>query len=116
MPLIEPDFVIVPRPNPLSKLWEAFPELRSELDDGDSEPYNPYARFADHIASHADDDMLWQRSYAFFEALAADGLEDILVIAVFEPLCDDPAAAERLQRNAGIRTLRLLRSMRTESE
>jgi hypothetical protein len=113
---MEPNFVIVPRPNPLSKLWEAFPELRSELDDGDSEPYYTYARFADHIALHPDDDNLWHRSSAFFESLAADGLEDILAIAVFEPLCDDPARAERLQRNAGICTLRLLRNMRTRSE
>jgi hypothetical protein len=85
----------------------------TELNDGDSEEYYIYARFADYLASHRDDDKLWQRSYAFFESLARDGgsLQDILVVGLFEPLCDDAALAERLKNNLGPLARNLLDDM-----
>jgi hypothetical protein len=51
---MEPNFIIVQGANPLSYLWRAFPELRNEFDDGDSEAYYIYARLANHLASHRD--------------------------------------------------------------
>lgn len=44
---MDSNFIIVPSKDPKSHLWEAFPELRSELDDPDEGPYYVYARFAD---------------------------------------------------------------------
>ena len=111
---MEPNFVLVPDADPLSYLWRAFPDLQSELDDGDSECYYIYARFADLLASNHDDDQLWNRSYAFFESLAAGGgtLQDVLVIGVFEPLCEAPMLAARLKGNLGPRALTLFEDMR----
>ena len=36
---MEPNFILAPGSDPLSALWGAFPELRDEWDDGDSESY-----------------------------------------------------------------------------
>ena len=106
-------FIIVRGADPLSYFSGAFLELRSELDDGDSEPYGIYARFADHLASHRDDDQLWLRSYTFFESLASGvgSLQDILVVGLFEPLSEDPELTERLKRNIGPLSLKLLEDM-----
>jgi hypothetical protein len=111
----EPNFIIVPGADPLSHLWRAFPELRNKLDDGDSEPYYIYDRFADYLASHRDDDQLWQRCYAFFESLAVGGgsLQDILVVGLFEPLCENAVLAERLQNNLGPLARKLLDDMQS---
>ena len=97
----KPNFIIVPGADPLSHLWRAFPELRTELDDGGSETYRIYDRFAEYLASHLDDDQLWQRSYAFFDSLAVGGgsLRDVLVVGLFEPLCENAVLAERLKNN-----------------
>ena len=109
----EPNFIIVPGADPLSYLWRAFPELQNELDDGDSESYYIYDRFADYLELHRDDHQLWQRSYALFESLALDGgsLQDILVIGLFEPLCENAALAERLKNNLGPVARRLFDDM-----
>jgi hypothetical protein len=64
---MEPNFILVPSADPLAALWSAFPELRDKLDDGDSESYYIYERFAEHLASHTDDNQLWQRAYVFFD-------------------------------------------------
>jgi hypothetical protein len=112
---MEPNFIIVPGADPLSILWQAFPELRNELDDGDSESYYIYERFADHLSSHRDDDQLWQRAYTFFESLATGGgsLQNILVVGLFEPLCADPVLAQRAKRNVGPIALKLLEDMQS---
>jgi hypothetical protein len=111
----EPNFIIVPGADPLSYLWRAFPELRNELNDGDSESYYIYDRFADYLALHRDDDQLWRRSYAFFESLALGGgsLQDILVIGLFEPLCENAVLAERLKNNLGPVARKLLDDMQS---
>jgi len=111
---MEPNFILVPGSNPLTALWSAFPELRNELDEDDAEPYYLYDRFADHLVSHRDDNELWQRAYAFFDSLATDGnLQEILVVALFEPLCVDPVLAERVRTNVGPIALKLLRNMQS---
>jgi hypothetical protein len=112
---MDANFILVPDSDPLSILWRAFPELRDELDDGDSESYYIYERFADHLAARRDDDQLWQRAYALFESLAAGGgnLHDIPVVGLFEPLCDDPILAHKLKRNVGPRALKLLDDMQS---
>ena len=111
---MEPNFILVPGSHPLTALWSAFPELRNELDDGDAEPYYIYDRFAGHLVSHRDDNELWQRAYAFFDSLAIDGnLQEILVVGLFEPLCVDPALADRVRTNVGPIALNLLRSMQS---
>jgi hypothetical protein len=114
----EPNFIIVRGVAPLSYLWRSFPELRNELDDGDSEPYYIYDRFAAYLASHRNDDQLWQRSYAFFEALALGGesLQDILVIGLFEPLCEHATFTERLKSNLGPLARKLLDNMQVSGE
>jgi hypothetical protein len=65
----EPNFVLVPGPDPVALLWKAFPELRGEIDDADSRPYYLYARFPDHLIS-SPHDQLWDRAYALFDSLA----------------------------------------------
>jgi hypothetical protein len=107
---MEPNFIIVPGADPLSHLWRAFPELRNELDDGDSAAYYVCDRFADYLFSHRDDDVLWRRSYDFFESLAlgGGGLQDVLVVGLFEPLCEDAPIAERLKKNLGPLARKLL--------
>jgi len=113
----EPNFIIIPGAEPLSYLWRAFPELQNELDDGGSEPYYIYDRFAEYLQLHRDDHQLWQRSYAFFESLALGGgsLQDILVISLFEPLCENAALAERLKRNLGPVARKLLDDVRSSA-
>jgi hypothetical protein len=110
---MEPNFIIVEGADPLSYLWRAFPELRTELDNGDSETYCIYARFADHLASHRQDAELWRRSYDFFERLAAGGgsLADVLTVGVFESLCDHPELVQRLRSNLGPLALKQLEEM-----
>jgi len=100
---MEPNFILVPSADPLAALWSAFPELRDKLDDGDSEPYYIYERFAEHLASHTDDNQLWQRAYVFFDSLAvrAGNLQEIMVVGLFEPLCVDPVLTERVKRKVG---------------
>ena len=79
------------------------PGTRNELDDGDSEAYYIYARYVDHLTSHRDDDELWRRSYQFFELLStgAGSLAEMLVVGLFEPLCEDPEVANRPRSNLG---------------
>jgi hypothetical protein len=110
---MEPNFVIVHGADPLSCLWRAFPELRADLDDGDSEAYYIYDRFADYISSHRDDAELWRRSCDFFESLAAGGgaLPEILVVGVFEALCGDSDLAQRLRSNLGPLALKQFEGM-----
>lgn len=100
---MEPNFILVPNSDPLAVLWSAFPELREELDDGDSGSYYIYERFADHLVSHRDDLQLWQRAYAFFDSLAVAGgnLQEILVVGLFEPLRVDPVLTDRITQNIG---------------
>jgi hypothetical protein len=116
---LEPNFIIVPQPDALRVLWQAFPELQGELDDGtDFGPYYTYARFAEFLVAHREERELWDRAYGFFESLAASGsnLEDILVVALFEPLSDHRIVAERLKNNLGPRSLKLLIESQTGSE
>jgi hypothetical protein len=110
---MEPNFIIVQGADPLSYLWRAFPDLQAELDDGDSEAYIIYSQFADYLASHRNDDELWRRSYDFFESLAAGGgsLSEILVIGLFEKLCDDSELAQRLRSKLGPLALKQLEAM-----
>jgi hypothetical protein len=108
---MDPNFIIVPSKDPKSYLWEAFPELRSELDDPDEGPYYVYDRYADYLLSHRDDDLLWRRSYTFFESLAVGGEEDLLVVALFEPLFVDPVVKDRLKGNLGPSALKLFENM-----
>jgi hypothetical protein len=82
--------------------------LKAELDDGDSESYYTYERFADYLSSRRNDGQLWSRASAFFALLAAGGPQDVLAIAVFEPLCADPALREKLMSNAGPGARKLL--------
>jgi hypothetical protein len=72
-----------------------------------------YDRFADYLASHRDDDQIWRRSYALFESLALRGgsLQDILVIGLFEPLCENTMLAERLKNSLGPVARKLLDDM-----
>ena len=108
----EPNFVLVSGVDPVALLWDAFPELREELDGGDSEPYYLYARLADILISRPDN-HLWTKAQVFFDSLALLGgtLQEILVIAIFEPLCGYPAIVERLQKNLGPATLQLLNDL-----
>jgi len=110
---MEPNFILVPRADPLAVLWSAFPELRDQLDHGDSGSYYIYERFAEHLASHSGDNLLWQRAYAFFDSLAVGGsnLQEILVVGLFEPLCVDPVLTDRVKRNVGPTALKLLQDM-----
>lgn len=111
---MEPNVILVPESDPLTALWTAFPELRNELDEGDSEPYYVYDRFAGHLVSHRDDNELWQRAFAFFDSLATDrNLQEILVVGLFEPLCLDPVLADRVKTNVGPIALKLLRNMQS---
>jgi len=114
---MEPNLILVPSSDPLAALWSAFPELRDELDDGDSESYYIYERFADHLVSHRDDRQLWQRAYAFFDSLAVGGgnLQEILVVGLFEPLCVDPVLTDRMKKNVGPAALQLLQDMQSPS-
>jgi hypothetical protein len=109
---MEPNFIILPGSSPesaLAALWSAFPELRKELDDGDSEAYYIYGLFADYLASHIGDDRLWQRAYRLFDSLAVGGeyLQTILVVQVFEALCSNPAVAACIKSNVGPAALEL---------
>jgi hypothetical protein len=112
---MEPNFIIIPCADPLSLLWKAFPELRSELDDGDSGPYYIYGRFADRLSSHSNDSQLWQRAYAFFDDLAAGGgeLTELLVVGIFERLCEVPALVDRLKQNLGAAARKMLEELHT---
>jgi hypothetical protein len=97
----------------LVALRTAFPELRDELDDHDSESYYIYDRFAHYLVSHRDDSRLWQRAYPFFDSLAggAESLQEILVIGLFEPLWVDPIIADRVRSNVGAAALKLIQGM-----
>jgi hypothetical protein len=110
---MEPNFVLVSAPDPKALLWTTFPELRSEFDDGDFGPYYTYGRFAVHLSSNPNDELLWRRAYSFFDLLAADGgsLSDLLVVGIFESLADSPILEEKLRNNVGAVTLRLLDGM-----
>lgn len=110
---MEPNFVIVPKVDPLTILWRAFPELRIELDDEDCGAYYAYDRLADLLAGRPGDIELWRRASELFELLAAGGTdsETLLVIAILEPICEDSALAERLRDSLGPMSLRQLESM-----
>jgi hypothetical protein len=109
---MEPNFIIVPKPDPLHFLWSAFPEFRSIVDDEDVDlgSYYVYARFADHLSANREDGQLWQRVYALFELLATAHRD--LLIDVLESLCQDQALAQRITSNAGPKAVRTLRAMK----
>ena len=111
---MEPNFVLVPTPDPLALLWTTFPELRSLLDDGDFGPYYTYGRLAEHLLSNPNDELLWRRAYGFFELLAADGgsLSELLVVGTLESLADDDTLEQKVRNNVGPVTLRLLDGMK----
>ena len=110
---MEPNFVIIPKPDLLGLLWTAFPEFRGNLDDQDLDlgNYYVYARFADWLSKGLDDDRLWQRAYAFFELLAP--IDRDILIDVFESLCENPILAQRIDSKAGPEARKLRRAMRT---
>jgi hypothetical protein len=110
---MEPNFVIIKTPDPLALLVDAFPELRSLMEDADYGTYYVYERFSEHLSSHPDDEQLWERAYRFFETLATgnQSLQDLLVVGVFETLRADSALTQRLQKSVGPSALKLLRKM-----
>jgi len=81
------NFVIVKFPDPLVLLVETFPQAQRLLEDADLGAFYIYARFAEYLASHADDERLWDRAYSFFEILA-DGNSEMegLLVELLEDL------------------------------
>lgn len=108
----EPNFILVPGVDRVALLWEAFPELHGRLDEGDSRPYYLYAGLADPLIS-SPDDQLWDRAMFFSLRWRFLGkrCQEILVIAIFEPLCEYPAIVDRLQQSLGPAALRLLNDL-----
>jgi hypothetical protein len=109
---MEPNFVIVPKPDLLSLLWSAFPEFKSGVDEEDRDlgNYYVYARFADWLSAGREDYRLWQRACRFFELLAP--VEPDMVVDVLEFLCQDSILAQRIDSNAGPEVCKLRRAMR----
>jgi len=109
---VEPNFVIVRGTDPLTILTEAFPEAKDLVEDADFGSYYVYARFAEFLASRADDEHRWSRAYSFFETLANRNstLRDLLA-DVLESMCADVAIASKIRENAGPATLTLLGKM-----
>ena len=109
----EPNFIIVPQPDPLAILWAAFPELRNEYDEElDLGPYYAYGRLVDHLVRQRSNEQVWQRAYPFFDSLCsgAPNLED-LAGEVFEQMFEHPDLIDRLKRNLGPSSRKLLEGM-----
>lgn len=107
---MEPHFALVAERDPVKSLWEAFPDLRNQLDEPGSGSYYIYSLFARHLLRHRDDDELWGRAYRFFDSLAVEGGEasNVLQIELLEPFSAHPYLATRLKANVGHDALRLL--------
>ena len=109
---VEPDFIIVPQPDPLMVLRDAFPELLNDLDDEEKDlgPYYVYGRLVDYLARQRSNEQLWKRADALFDSLALGGptLEDLLVIEVFEGMYGHPDLMSRLKSNLGSAARKLL--------
>ena len=85
------DFVLVPKPDPTEVLWRHFPELKAQLDDGDSPPYYLFGTLSRHLADNRGDQSIWTRAHTLFDDLATGpgDLTDFLVLGIFENLPTD---------------------------
>lgn len=103
---VEPNFIIVPQPDPIEVLLAAFPEDDEETNLG---PYYLYARLVDYLVKGRNNEELWKRAYTFFDSLASGGpnLEDLLVIEIFEGMYEHPELISRLKGNLGASALKL---------
>lgn len=106
---MEPNFIIVKRPEPIALLLEKFPELQDLQQYADMGSYYVYNRFAEHLRSQPDDEQLWRRACGLFDMLATGGsdLEDLLG-DVFESLRMDATIAAKLKAGVGPAVARLL--------
>lgn len=100
------DFILVPRHDPLKLLHDHFPDLINILDEelDDDGVYYVYARFAESLLRNLHDEDLWARAIKFFDALAEtkdSECEKVLVIEIFDILCDNPVAHARLRKSLG---------------
>jgi len=97
-----PNFVIVKYPDPLTLLVETFPEVHNLLEDAELGAFYVYARFAEYLSSHTDDQQLWARAYSFFETLANGNSEmEALLVEVLEDLSLGDTLKQKLAHSLG---------------
>jgi hypothetical protein len=83
-----PNFVVVKFPDPLTLLVETFSDVHNLL--------------AEYLASHADNEQLWNRAYGLFEIPAkGNALLEALLADMLEGLSVDNALVQKLARNLG---------------
>src|SRR5262245_46147346 len=100
---MEPNLIIVKSPDPIVILMQSFLELDDlQQDDEHDDAYYVYGRFGEHLASHVDDEQLWQRAFDFFEVLATGGsVMRSLLTEVVETLEPSSTAVKKLKANIG---------------
>ena len=99
---MDPNFVIVKFPDPLALLVETFPQAQPLLEDADLGAFYVYARFAEYLASHTDDEQLWNRAYSFFETLANGNSEmEGLLVELIEDLSVSDPIKQKLTHGLG---------------
>ncbi len=98
--------VLVPKgPDPVSLLLGRIPEFRDLLDAEDLDlPYVVYGFFAQYLLKLPESDPILDRAAAFVNDLAESGnadLENLVQVAVFEPLAGDAQSTRIKDRLRG---------------
>ena len=99
---MDPNFVIVKFPDPLALLVETFPQAQPLLEHADQGSFHVYARFAEYLAAHTDNEQLWDRAYSFFETLAnGNSMMEELLVELLEVLSVGDRLEQKLAHGLG---------------